>query len=391
MQLFISLCTTQHSFNLEDFRGTGKVTVFANYYTGCNAGRRESGGMLLHLSLQQKSPFCFLYPCSQSFSFAVFAHVAQRYYDEYGDRTVFVQSVKGGGTCEQWSRVYQSDANELYPESDVTPTEMPLSVNDVNYEIRDELFTAPFGHPAYVILDGDLNVRHKFIGPCCGYESYRDCTREIARGLDQEITGYIDAILAEYDNSGSNNNSVTSPPNNPETNPEEECSISEFSEWSDCSIDCGTEEGVQFRLRMVEGSDCPPPVETRSCFATFTSCDEDETACIEEFGNTFEITVVSSGFDSPRDVAFHPTPGYHLGDYSEGRPFFPNEGEEAWVVNGNNHSISIVASLGTEFQTTISRRDRGYYHYMANGTALSFNMVDDSTRTPDRDGMCYVS
>merc|ERR1740130_2622457 len=46
------------SFKFDDFRGpSNTVTVIANYYTGCNAGRRESG---------------------------VFAHVAQKYYDKYG-------------------------------------------------------------------------------------------------------------------------------------------------------------------------------------------------------------------------------------------------------------------------------------------------------------------
>ena len=39
--------------------------------------------------------------------------------------------------------------------------------------------------------------------------------------------------------------------------------------------------------------------------------------------------------------------------------------------------------------TTISRRDRGYYHYMINGTALSFNKVADSGRSYDRDSYNY--
>ena len=79
----------------------------------------------------------------------------------------------------------------------------------------------------------------------------------------------------------------------------------------------------------------------------------------------------------------------HLGNYSEGRTFYPNEGEEAWVLNAHNHSASIVASLGTPRQTTISRRDRGYYHYMINATALAFNMVANSGRSPARDSFNY--
>lgn len=37
------LSQNQNSFRINDFLGLGKVTVIANYYTGCNAGRRESG------------------------------------------------------------------------------------------------------------------------------------------------------------------------------------------------------------------------------------------------------------------------------------------------------------------------------------------------------------
>ena len=51
-----------NKFQMADFIGAGRVTVLANFYVGCNAGRRESG---------------------------VYAHVAQRYYNQYGERTMF--------------------------------------------------------------------------------------------------------------------------------------------------------------------------------------------------------------------------------------------------------------------------------------------------------------
>ena len=56
------------SFSFDSFRLSGRVTVLANYYTGCEAGRRESG---------------------------VFAGIAQRIHDETGGRVNFVSSLKG--------------------------------------------------------------------------------------------------------------------------------------------------------------------------------------------------------------------------------------------------------------------------------------------------------
>lgn len=360
------------SFTMNDLAGPGRVTVFANYYTGCNAGRRESG---------------------------VFAHVSQRFYNQYGKRTTFIQSLKGGGTCQQWADLFQTDALQLYGDDSsvsvsVIPKEMPWTVDDGNYELRDDLFTTPFGHPSYVILDGNLQIRHKFIGPCCGYEDYYDCTADIAKLLDVQLTAAIETILQE-----TVEEEVILPDGEDplvDTSSDQEitlvdCEIGDWANWSECSVTFGS--GVQFRHRVVTPGACyalAPPIETQSCEANVGTEDVDEDTCIQEFGQNYEIETIASGFDSPRDVAFHPTPGYHLGEYSEGRPFSPNVGgEEAWVVNGNNHSVSIIASLGTDQQTTMSRRDRGYYHYMINGTALAFNMVSNSNRTTDRDGYNY--
>ena len=44
-----------------------------------------------------------------------------------------------------------------------------------------------------------------------------------------------------------------------------------------------------------------------------------------------------------------------------------------------------MAALGTPSQTTVSRRDRGSFHYMANATAIAFNSVDGSGRDGDKD------
>jgi len=386
-----SSSSSSSSFTFDDFRGRPErdetvVTVIANYYTGCNAGRRESG---------------------------VFAHVAQKYYDLYGpDRVHFVQSIKGGGTCDQWSSIYQSDASDLYPDSAIVPTEMPWSVDDSSYSLRDQFFTSPFGHPAYVVLDGNLEIRHKFIGPCCGYEQYRDCTPDIAKSLDTTLSEYLDVILSDEafeldvrdetpatvpDDTNDNDNNNDNNNNNNNNNDEFNC---EWSEWSACSIRCGPTPGTQVRYkdrRCAEvdlTTSAVPLFEQRPCSADNPSnCNAEDggLACVPEFGEIWNVREgVVEGLDSPRDVKFHPTPGYHLGKSSEGTAFVtPSNSDEAWIVNGNNHSVSVVTALDTAHQNSLSRRDRGYYHYMINGTAISFNSVSDSGRTRDRDTFNY--
>merc|ERR1719484_339525 len=121
-------------------------------------------------------------------------------------------------------------------------------------------------------------------------------------------------------------------------------------------------------------------METEPCDGQAACADQ----CAPAFGAAPSLTVVAAGFAGARDVAFTPTPGAHLGTFSEGRSF-STAGEEAWVVNAHNHSVSIVSAVGTADATTFSRRDRGYFHYMANATALSFNAVADSGRDADKD------
>jgi len=72
-----------NKLSLDQFKLPNHVTIIANYYTGCEAGRRESG---------------------------VYAGIAQRIHDNTNGRINFVTSLKGGGNCETWASIYQQDA-----------------------------------------------------------------------------------------------------------------------------------------------------------------------------------------------------------------------------------------------------------------------------------------
>ena len=73
---FHSAAFPENKLSFDAFQRPGYVTVIANYYTGCEAGRRESG---------------------------VFAGIAQRIHDDTGGKVNFVVSLKGGGNCQLWA------------------------------------------------------------------------------------------------------------------------------------------------------------------------------------------------------------------------------------------------------------------------------------------------
>jgi len=131
-----------------------------------------------------------------------------------------------------------------------------------------------------------------------------------------------------------------------------------------------------------EGDEGEVLVETESCINNV--CD----GC--ELRATFEI--LAENLSHPWDVAFHPRPGSHLKTLSEARSF-STEGLEAWVANAGNHTLTIVSGIDTEHMTTISRRDRGYFHYMTHIAAISFNEVgvEVSGRTEDKDTFGYFA
>jgi len=247
-----------------------------------------------------------------------------------------------------------------------------------------------------------LEVTFKGVGPCCGYEDYYACTADVALTLDDMLSEKINQVYERQmealgitaDDIINATTTVVSVDSAAEADTAEaadganKCTAETFSDWSPCSKTCG-DGGIQFRYRANKDL----PVETQPCpvdvVATLPECLESCT--VPEFGSAFTATVVATGFNSPRDLAFHPSPGVHLGPYSEGRSFHPNEGEELWVANGNNHSVSIIASLGSIYQTTFSRSDRGRYHYMNNMTAIAFNMKRSEKRLPDQDTFGYFA
>ena len=110
-----------NKLSFDAFRKRGHVTVIANYYTGCEAGRRESG---------------------------VYAGIAQRIHDATGGRVNFVTSLKGGGDCSAWASIYQADALSMGLNGGVRPSTMPLTIGDGSLDVRDFFFTPPYPHPS---------------------------------------------------------------------------------------------------------------------------------------------------------------------------------------------------------------------------------------------------
>ena len=89
----------------------------------------------------------------------------------------------------------------------------------------------------------------------------------------------------------------------------------------------------------------------------------------------------------------HPAPGTQLGESSEGRSFV-TDGQEIWAVNGYQHDVTIITGVESAAGhpvAALNRADRGYYHYMANVTGISFNKVSGSGRRANRDTFGYFA
>lgn len=386
------------------------ITVMANHYTGCNAGRREA---------------------------SVFQDTATSIYNDAATPNVnFITVLHGGGDCGIWASRFASDGERNRKNA-------PWTVMDESYVLRDEFFTAPFPHPAYVILDWEGVVRHKLVGPCCGYESYSSCPTDTAMALNATLTDAVMALVEER--AGILAARAAAAEDEPPPSP---CRVSRWSDWGPCIGACGGNDGLQTKSRRIVdagsagalacpalvrpracttsacaavdcavggwggwsecsrvcgaggtrwrsrevlvaprdgGAACPALVQERRC-PPMDACPSEQ--CIPELGasRTVEaVPIAGAALRGPRDVAFSPRPGVHLGGYASGRAF-PTDGDEAWVANALGHALTVVPGLGSPGEgAALERSDRGFYHYLINVTGISFNGVADSGRREGRD------
>jgi len=382
------------------------ITVVSNVYSGCNAGRADS---------------------------EVFSRVAEEIQAE-NPNVIFVQSLHGVAEsgCKTWASIFghKQEENAVYT--------TPLTTTDSDYVIRDALFTSPYPHPSYVILDWDLKLRHKFVGPCCGYEKAFNCKANVSQGLADTINATVTDLLAEMASirpadrdcnvaytewstcseacgSGFQTRtgkivenffgSGTACPTQLEQNQScllepcnQSCVVSNFTEFSECSLNCGDgNKGFRYKTREIvqpqtEGGQlCPNLTVTEAC----PGLEQCNFTCVPEFGAAMvevEIATCAHGLKSVRDLSFSPTPGVHLGSKSEGRTF-PTDGEEIWAANGHGHDLTILTGVesSTAEITAMNRKDRGYFHYMANITALAFNKQKNSGRDAGKDTIGYFA
>lgn len=410
MQLPICYPANRGDVTLSDyFPGSGadapsNLVVMANHYVGCGAGRREA---------------------------AVFTYTATMIHSQFPN-VVFLSSLKGGvgSQCLSWSGAYEAEGEKLLPNGmEIT---QPQTVEDTDSTMRDAFFTAPYPHPSYVIVDHKGVVRHKFVGPCCEYAGYNQCSMSMALALNETLYTHIHDLLDEIATDVYGGSA--------------DCFV-KWSEWSEC--DCDSDDQSQSRTRTIlqnaigSGTCSSQPTETRQCdcvqtvdcsytawspwsvydqtcgnakryktrsvavsasgggapctgelieweYTTLPACTSQCVAYLGESINVVEVANAQQGLSSPRDVAFSPVPGAHLGSFSSGREFSVS-GQEAWVANGDDASVTIITGIGADSSSgshpSLTRYDRGYYHYMINISALSFNSVppSESNRDPSRD------
>lgn len=418
MQLPICYPTKRDDVTLSDyFPGSGAdapshLVVMANHYVGCGAGRREA---------------------------AVFTYTSTMIHSHFPN-VVFLSSLKGGvgSQCISWSGAYEAEGERLLPDGmEIT---QPQTVEDTDSTMRDAFFTAPYPHPSYVIVDHKGIVRHKFVGPCCPYAGYNQCSLKTALALNETLYTHINDLLDEIATDVYGGSA--------------DCFV-EWSEWSKCDCDLNTNSAPQYQSRTrtilqnaIGSGKCPyEPTETRQCncvkpvdcsytawspwsvydqtcgeakryhtrevaveasgggapcigkfvefeYTTLPACTSQCVSFLGETINVVEVAGAEQGLNSPRDVSFSPVPGQHLGAFSSGREFSVS-GQEAWVANGNDASITIITGIGEELDShpSLTRYDRGYYHYMVNITALSFNSVplSESGRDPTRDTLGFFA
>lgn len=241
-----------------------------------------------------------------------FANIATQVHAKFPN-VVFLVSAKGGGACQAW--------HELSNQT----TEWPLIVEDTDRRLHYMYFDY---HPQFVVLDQAMNVQYKF------------GSTELS-----SLPVYISELLQK-----------------PIQVPEQDCKVSAWSPFSECSTTCGS--GTKERTRIVTSAGnglCPSLLQQEAC--SMGPCKLPGTkasSCADLFGSDPQVSIVATNktinLGHITDIKFHPL--------STNEIWLSDKESDRFVVLEIDNKQKLVRGKHL--------RDRHPYHYMDQISGFDF-------------------